>query len=335
MLQTFTCGIKEGKREMSTAEKKKEFTFGQKGALLLLAICICVFFSVRTGGLFIGGQNIKNILVSASLNGIIGIGMTFVLITGGIDLSVTGNIIMTSLFISQMMVNGIPWILCLLAALLIGTLVGVINGLAVGKFQMVAFVVTMAMNSITTGIGKLYTDGMTLYGFPKNHEIFNKALFGILPGSVLMMAAVAILAAVILKYTDYGRKLYAVGGNSRAAWMSGIRTSTVVTLAYIISGFLCGMGAILMTSKLMSASSTMISGTEMDAIAAAVLGGTSLAGGIGSVTGTILGAITIAMITNGLNLMGVSPFAQEICKGVIIFAVVAIDAIQKRRQAEN
>lgn len=320
---------------MKSTAKKRSVVLGQKGALLLLAIFICVFFSFSTGGLFIGMQNIKNILVSASLNGIIGIGMTFVLITGGIDLSVTGNIIMTSLFISQMMVNGVNWILCLIAAMAIGTLVGVINGISVGKFGMVAFVVTMAMDSITTGIGKLYTDGMTLYGFPQIHSIFNKSLFGIIPGPVIMMALVAVAAAVVLKYTSYGRKLYAVGGNSKAAWMSGIKTSRVVIIAYVISGFLCGLGAILMTSKLMSASSTMISGTDMDAIAAAVLGGTSLAGGVGSVPGTILGAVTIAMITNGLNLMGVSPFAQEICKGIIIFAVVAIDAIQKRRQREN
>lgn len=320
---------------MKSTAKKRSVVLGQKGALLLLAIFICVFFSFSTGGLFIGMQNIKNILVSASLNGIIGIGMTFVLITGGIDLSVTGNIIMTSLFISQMMVNGVNWILCLIAAMAIGTLVGVINGISVGKFGMVAFVVTMAMDSITTGIGKLYTDGMTLYGFPQIHSIFNKSLFGIIPGPVIMMALVAVAAAVVLKYTSYGRKLYAVGGNSKAAWMSGIKTSRVVIIAYVISGFLCGLGAILMTSKLMSASSTMISGTDMDAIAAAVLGGTSLAGGVGSVPGTILGAVTIAMITNGLNLMGVSPFAQEICKGIIIFAVVAIDAVQKRRQREN
>lgn len=320
---------------MKSTAKKRSVVLGQKGALLLLAIFICVFFSFSTGGLFIGMQNIKNILVSASLNGIIGIGMTFVLITGGIDLSVTGNIIMTSLFISQMMVNGVNWILCLIAAMAIGTLVGVINGISVGKFGMVAFVVTMAMDSITTGIGKLYTDGMTLYGFPQIHSIFNKSLFGIIPGPIIMMALVAVAAAVVLKYTSYGRKLYAVGGNSKAAWMSGIKTSRVVIIAYVISGFLCGLGAILMTSKLMSASSTMISGTDMDAIAAAVLGGTSLAGGVGSVPGTILGAVTIAMITNGLNLMGVSPFAQEICKGIIIFAVVAIDAVQKRRQREN
>ena len=117
--------------------------------------------------------------------------------------------------------------------------------------------------------------------------------------------------------------------------MSGINNRRIIMTAYVISGFLCGLGAVLMTSKLMSASSSMVTATEMDAIAAAVLGGTSLAGGVGTVGGTIIGAITIAMITNGLNLMGVSPFAQQIVKGVIIFAVVAIDSFQKsRRSAE-
>ena len=298
---------------------KKHLGSDNKGALLLLMALICVLFTFGTQGLFLNTQNIRNILVSASLNGIIGIGMTFVLITGGIDLSVTGNIIMTSLLVSKMMMSG----------------VGIINGYAIGKFGMVAFVVTMAMNLITTGYGKLFSGGLTLYGFPEVHGIFCKYLLGIIPGPVIMMAVVAVIASLILRYTNYGRKLYAVGGNVKAAWMSGIKTSKVIIIAYIISGFLCGLGAILMTSKLMSASSTMISNTEMDAIAAAVLGGTSLSGGVGSVFGTIIGAITIAMITNGLNLMGVSPFAQEICKGLIIFVVVAVDAVQKRKMQEK
>lgn len=314
---------------------KKRIGSDNKGALLLLMALICVLFTFGTQGLFLNTQNIRNILVSASLNGIIGIGMTFVLITGGIDLSVTGNIIMTSLLVSKMMMSGVNWGICLLAALVIGALVGVINGFAIGRFGMVAFVVTMAMNLITTGYGKLFSGGLTLYGFPEVHGIFCKYLFGVIPGPVIMMAVVAVIASLILRYTNYGRKLYAVGGNAKAAWMSGIKTSKVIIIAYIISGFLCGLGAVLMTSKLMSASSTMISSTEMDAIAAAVLGGTSLSGGVGSVFGTIIGAITIAMITNGLNLMGVSPFAQEICKGVIIFAVVAVDAVQKRKMQEK
>jgi len=322
------------RRFFMKAAKKKHMTSDNKGALLLLTALICVLFTAGTRGLFLDSQNIRNILVAASLNGIIGIGMTFVLITGGIDLSVTGNIIMTSLLISKMMMNGINWGGCLLAAVLIGSVVGIINGVAVGRFGMVAFVVTMAMNLVTTGYGKMFSGGLTLYGFPEIHGIFCKYLFGIIPGPVIMMAIVAVLASIVLRYTNYGRRLYAVGGNSRAAWMSGIKTSRVVIIAYIISGFLCGLGAIMMTSKLMSASSTMISNTEMDAIAAAVLGGTSLSGGVGTVFGTIIGAITIAMITNGLNLMGVSPFAQEICKGIIIFAVVAVDAVQKRRQHE-
>ena len=314
---------------------KKHLGSDNKGALLLLMALICVLFTFGTQGLFLNTQNIRNILVSASLNGIIGIGMTFVLITGGIDLSVTGNIIMTSLLVSKMMMSGVNWAVCLLAALVIGALVGIINGYAIGKFGMVAFVVTMAMNLITTGYGKLFSGVLTLYGFPEVHGIFCKYLLGIIPGPVIMMAVVAVIASLILRYTNYGRKLYAVGGNVKAAWMSGIKTSKVIIIAYIISGFLCGLGAILMTSKLMSASSTMISNTEMDAIAAAVLGGTSLSGGVGSVFGTIIGAITIAMITNGLNLMGVSPFAQEICKGLIIFVVVAVDAVQKRKMQEK
>ena len=306
---------------------KKHLGSDNKGALILLMALICVLFTFGTQGLFLNTQNIRNILVSASLNGIIGIGMTFVLITGGIDLSVTGNIIMTSLLVSKMMMSGVNWAVCLL--------VGIINGYAIGKFGMVAFVVTMAMNLITTGYGKLFSGGLTLYGFPEVHGIFCKYLLGIIPGPVIMMAVVAVIASLILRYTNYGRKLYAVGGNVKAAWMSGIKTSKVIIIAYIISGFLCGLGAILMTSKLMSASSTMISNTEMDAIAAAVLGGTSLSGGVGSVFGTIIGAITIAMITNGLNLMGVSAFAQEICKGLIIFVVVAVDAVQKRKMQEK
>ncbi len=315
--------------------KKKGLKLGQMGGLLILAVIICVFFEISTKGLLLSSKNIVNILVSASLNGIIGIGMTFVLITGGIDLSVTGNIIMTSLFIGSMMINGVPWFICLLTALIIGSLVGVLNGISIGRFGMVAFVVTMAMNNVTSGIGKLYTGGLTQYGFPSIHAAICKSLFGVIPGPVILMAAVAVAAYVILRYTSYGRELYLVGGNPNASWMSGINNKKVIMIAYIISGFLCGVGAILMTSKLMSASSNMVTNVEMDAIAAAVLGGTSLAGGVGNVTGTILGAITIAMITNGLNLMNVSPFAQQVVKGVIIFGVVAIDAFQKSRRTLN
>lgn len=319
----------------SSSQKKKTLDMGQKGGLIILAVLICVFFTVSTKGIFLSGQNIKNVLVSASLNGVIGMGMTFVLITGGIDLSVTGNIIMTSLLIARMMVGGAAWPVCLLAALVIGSIVGVINGISVGKFGMVAFIVTMAMNLITTGLGKLSTNGLTLYGFPEIHGIFSKSLFKLIPVPVIIMAIIAVIAFLILNFTNYGRKLYAVGGNPKAAWMSGINNTRVIVVTYVISGFLCGIGAIMMTSKLMSASSTMISNTEMDAIAAAVLGGTSLSGGIGGVGGTIVGAITIAMITNGLSMIGVSPYAQEVAKGVIIFAVVALDAVQKMRKSKE
>ncbi|MEG1196246.1 MAG: ABC transporter permease [Clostridia bacterium] len=301
------------------------------GGLTLLLIAILVIFSITTGGLFISGMNIKNILVSSALNGVVGIGMTFVLITGGIDLSVSGNVVMTSLMMAQMMKDGMPWIVVLIFGLLLSTLVGLVNGISVGKFGMVAFVVTMAVGNITKGVGKLASNGMTVYGFPDIHGIFNQSLFGMIPGPVIMMLLIALIASYVLRYTSYGRKLYAVGGNTNAAWMAGMKTKKITIIAYVISGFLCGWGAILMTSKLMSASASIASTLEMDAIAACVLGGTSLSGGVGSISGTIMGAIAIAMISNGLNLMGVTPFVQEICKGVIIFVVVAMDAYQKHK----
>ncbi len=303
----------------------------QTGGLVLLIIAIIIIFSAATGGLFITFKNVKNILVSSALNGIVGIGMTFVLITGGIDLSVSGNVVMTSLIMAQLMKDGTPWLLVLLIGLVISSLVGLVNGISVGRFGMVAFVVTMAVGNITTGYGKMFSNGLTVYGFPDIHQIFNQSLFGVIPGPVIMTVVIGLIASYVLRYTNYGRKLYATGGNTNAAWMAGIQTTKIVIVAYIVSGFLCGWGAILMTSKLMSASASIASTLQMDAIASCVLGGTSLSGGVGTVGGTILGAIAMAMISNGLNLMGVTPFAQEICKGVIIFVVVALDAYQKSK----
>jgi ribose/xylose/arabinose/galactoside ABC-type transport system permease subunit len=304
----------------------------QKSGLLFLIIVISIVFSVATGGLFISGRNISNILVASALTGIVGIGMTFVLITGGIDLSVSGNVVMTSLMMATFMSKGMPWFAGLLLAIAISTVVGLINGVSVGQFGMVAFVVTLAVSNMTRGYGKLFSGGQTIYGLPEIHAIFGSGkLFGFIPAPIIMLAVIALGASYLLNYTNYGRKLYAVGGNKKAAWMAGIDTTRVIILAYVFSGLMCGFGAALTTSKLMSASSTIASNLELDAIAACVIGGTSLAGGSGTVSGTVIGSIAIAMISNGLNLVGVSPFAQEISKGAIIFVVVAIDAFQKKR----
>ena len=317
--------------------RKKKWELGasfQKSGLALLIVVIAVLFTAITKGLFISGANVSNILVSSSLTGIVGIGMTFVLITGGIDLSVSGNVVLTAIIMASWMASGMPWVLALLLGIGISIAVGLVNGMAIGKFKMVAFVVTLAVSNITRGYGKMYSGGQTIYGLPDIHEIFGQGkLFGVIPAPVIMIVILAVITSTVLNYTSYGRKLYAVGGNQRSAWMSGIKTTQIVVSAYIISGLMCGFGAILVTSKLMSASSTIGSSLELDAIAACVIGGTSLSGGSGKISGTVLGAIAIAMISNGLNLVGVSPFAQEIAKGVIIFIVVAIDAYQKNSTA--
>jgi ribose/xylose/arabinose/galactoside ABC-type transport system permease subunit len=304
----------------------------QKSALVILIVFIIIAFSIITKGLFISSSNISNILIQSALTGIVGVGMTFVLLTGGIDLSVSGNVVMTSLFLASFMKQGVGWIPSLLLALLISTLVGFINGLAISKIKMVPFVTTLAMSNITMGLGEIYSNGQTIYGLDARHEVFGQGhLLGI-PVPIIMWAIVALIAYYILTYTSFGREVYAVGSNQKAAWMAGISTNVIILITYAIGGLTCGFGAILVTSQLMSASSTVAASLTLDAIAACVIGGTSLNGGVGSVGGTILGAIAMALINNGLNLVGASPFMQDVAKGVIIFIVVAVDAIQRNRR---
>lgn len=326
--QTGSVAVNTGKKGLRLRK------LGKMTGLIILTFLITVIFTAGSKGLFLSLQNIKNIFIAASFNGIISMGMTLILIAGGIDLSVCGNVIMTSMLIASMMLAGVPWGFCLIAALLIGAFVGLLNGISVGVFKMVPFVVTMAMNNVTQGFGKWYTNGVTLFNLPEQHSVFCKYLFGVIPGPVIIMVVIALITAFLLRYTKYGRKLYAVGGNPRAAWMSGINNAKIIVITYVISGLYCGVASILMTSKLMSASPTMVTNTEMDAISAAVLGGTSLTGGVGSVLGTFIGAITIAMISNGLNLLGVSTYVQQMAKGIIVIAVVAIDAISTMKNKE-
>ena len=298
----------------------------QKSALVILIVFIIIAFSIITKGLFISSSNISNILIQSALTGIVGVGMTFVLLTGGIDLSVSGNVVMTSLFLASFMKQGVGWIPSLLLALLISTLVGFINGLAISKIKMVPFVTTLAMSNITMGLGEIYSNGQTIYGLDARHEVFGQGhLLGI-PVPIIMWAIVALIAYYILTYTSFGREVYAVGSNQKAAWMAGISTNVIILITYAIGGLTCGFGAILVTSQLMSASSTVAASLTLDAIAACVIGG------VGSVGGTILGAIAMALINNGLNLVGASPFMQDVAKGVIIFIVVAVDAIQRNRR---
>jgi ribose/xylose/arabinose/galactoside ABC-type transport system permease subunit len=306
----------------------------EKGTLFIIIIAFVIVFSIASGGKYATPLNLINIIVAASLTGIVSIGMTFVILGAGIDLSVSGIAVLTGISGALMIDSGIQWLLACLLMLAIGSFIGLINGLSITKLKMVPFVTTMAMMNITRGIARTMSNGKTI-NLPEKVTFFGHGrLFGIIPVPIIMLALCLLVGLLILLKTTYGREVYAVGGNKRAAWLAGLKSDSVITLTYVISGFFASLGAVLVISRLQSASSTIGTGLELDCVAACVIGGTSLFGGEGGVGGTILGAILIAMINNGLNITGVTPFMQEIAKGLIIFVVIAIDAIKKSRKQD-
>ena len=317
--------------------KRIPASISEKMGLLVIMLVIIVFFSITTKGLFFNltkMTNIINILQAAVLTGTVAVGVTFVIITGGIDLSVAGNCVLCAVTSALLMERGVPWQVAMLISIGVGTFVGLLNGIAVTKLHMVPFVTTLAMQNIAEGVAKTITNSRTITGLPKEMTIFGQGkLFGtIIPVSVVILLVVFLVGMLLLNRTNYGRKIYAVGGNTYAAWLAGINTNAVILLAYIITGFTSAIGANIVVSRLQSASLSIASDLSMDVVAACVVGGTSLMGGRGTITGTLMGALIISMINNGLNLMGVQASVQLIAKGVIIFVVIAYDSLRKRER---
>lgn len=305
----------------------------EKGTLIIIMIIFIVGFSIASGGKYASLLNLVNIIIAASLTGIVAIGMTFVILGAGIDLSVAGIMVLTGISGAMLIDAGMHWLPAFLVMLIMGSFIGVLNGLSITKLKMVPFVTTMAMMNIARGIARTLSNGKTIT-LPEYITFFGQGrLFGI-PVPILMLVISVAAGFIVLFRTSYGREVYACGGNRRAAWLAGLQSDRVIMLTYVISGFFAALGAVLNISRLQSAAPTMGQNLELDCIAACVIGGTSLFGGEGGIGGTILGAILISMINNGLNITGVTPFMQEIAKGLIIFVVIAVDAAKRFRKQE-
>jgi ribose transport system permease protein len=309
-------------------------TWVEKGTLFIAMVIFIVIFSVASGGKYASPANLLNVLIAAAPTGIVAVGMTFVILGAGIDLSVAGIMVLTAIVGALMMQSGVYWLLAFFLMLVLGSFIGLLNGLSVTKLKMVPFITTMAMMNIARGFARLLSNGKTI-NLPDAASFFGQGkVAGVIPVSIIMLVISLAVGFVVLLKTTYGREVYATGGNQRAAWLAGLKSDRVITLTYVFSGFFAALGAVLNSSKLQSAMPTMGQNLEMDCIASCVIGGTSLVGGEGGVGGTILGAILIAMINNGLNITGVTPFIQEIAKGLIIFIVIAIDAAKRSRKQE-
>ena len=276
---------------------------------------------------FLDLSNLLNLLRQISINGLIAFGMTFIILTGGIDLSVGSILALSSAFIALMITSGVDPIIALIIGVLIGFVLGAVNGLLVTKGNMAPFIATLATMTIFRGLTLVITDGnpITNLGDSYLFQLFGKGYFIGIPVPAVTMIIVFVILLIILQKTTFGRHTYAIGGNEVAAKISGIKVNKIKILIYGISGLMSALAGGILTSRLNSAQPTAGTSYELDAIAAVVLGGTSLTGGKGRIVGTLIGVLIIGVLNNGLNLLGVSSFYQQVVKGVVILIAVLID----------
>ena len=303
--------------------------------ILVALVALCVVLSFATSA-FLTSKNIMNVLQQISTNGMIAFGMTYVILLGGIDLSV-GSVVALSGVMSMALMARSGWGLvpALLAGVLIGTAIGLIDGFFITKVNMPAFIVTLAMMNIARGFALITTSGKPIYVQDDRLLIIgNGKLLENVPLQAVYMLIIFALLFVVLNYTKYGRHLYATGGNIEAARFSGINVNRVQLTAYIISGTVSGFAGVLTAARLYSALPSMGEGAEMNAIAAVVLGGTMMTGGSGTLGGTLIGALIIGVMNNGLNLMGVSSYWQDVAKGVIIILAIYMDLIRNKKKVK-
>ena len=281
---------------------------------------------------FLEVNNLLNILLQVSISTIIAVGMTFVILTSGIDLSVGPVTAFSSVIIGLTLHLNIGIGIPVITGVVVGGLLGLLNGVLIAKLKVPAFIATLGMMSVARGAALFITNGQTIHMFPSEFRFLSAGNIATIPIPVIYAIVVVAVASFILNYTQFGRYIYAIGGNKEAARLSGINTKAVEIWAYIISGITCGIGAVILTGRLNAAQPIAGIGYELDAIAAVIIGGTSLNGGVGSVSGTLMGAILIGMLRNGLNLLNVSPFLQQVVIGSVIVGAVFFDQYRRERK---
>lgn len=299
-------------------------------APFLFLLVVGAFLSIASEN-FLTVRNILTILLQISVVGILAVGQTMVMITAGIDLSVGGVVGLAGVVASLLVASfGFPIWLAMVAGVGAGALVGVVNGLLVTGVRMPPFIATLATMSVTRGVALVLTGGVAVYNLPTEFgRLGNGSLAGI-PIPVLVLAVVAAIMAVVLRKTPLGRYSFAIGSNVETARMSGVRVSRQLVKVYTLCGGLAGLAGVILASRIVTGQPTAGQGYELDAIAACVIGGTSLFGGVGTIIGAVIGAALMGLIRNGCNLLNVSAFWQLIVIGVIILVAVGWDQYRRR-----
>jgi ribose transport system permease protein len=306
-------------------EKAWSFDVKKLGPLIGFLL-LCIVLSVLSDN-FLTVDNWLNILRQVSINALIAFGMTFVILTGGIDLSVGSVLALSSAITAGMMANGMEGWTAIIIGLLAGFLMGALNGAIITKGRVAPFIATLATMTIFRGATLVYTDGRPITGFSDDilFQMMGRGYFLGIPVPVVFMIVIYIVLYFVLKKTTFGRHTYAIGGNEEASRLSGIRVDRLKVWIYSLTGGLAALAGMILTSRLNSAQPTAGTSYELDAIAAVVLGGTSLSGGRGWIFGTLVGALIIGVLNNGLNLLNVSSFYQQVIKGAVILLAVILD----------
>lgn len=293
----------------------------------LIGLCLVLWILTPH---FLTVSNLLNIAQQTSINAIIAVGLTFVIINGGIDLSVGSIVAFSGVVMASLLERAVPVPIAVLAGLGAGSLCGLVNGVLISFGRLPPFIATLGMMSVARGGALLYSDGRPISGFGEGFRWLATGEVAWIPVPILLMMAVYAVAHFVLRRTPFGRYVFAIGGNEEAALLSGVPVRRYKTLVYGVSGLLSGLAAVVLTARLNSAQPIAGISYELDAIAATVIGGTSLLGGQGSVVGTLIGALIMGVLRNGLNLLGVSSFVQQLVIGAVIILAVLMDMTFKR-----
>ena len=320
------------------------FSFLARFAPLIFLLLLMLAFAIIEPR-FLSSINLFNVMRQVSITGLLAIGMTFVILTAGIDLSVGSLLAFAGLVAAAVAKGGMQdrftvgdntigygWPLAALAAIAVGLTGGLLQGIAITRLKVPAFVVTLGGMSVFRGAALLFAAGGPISGFQPDFTWWGQGTIYSVPVPVLIFLFAALIAHIVLSYTRFGRRVYAVGGNPEAARLAGLNVTSLICSVYIIMGFFAGLGAFVLSARLNSAEAVAGTGYELNVIASVVIGGTSLFGGAGSIFGTVIGTILIGVLLNGLVLMNVNSYIQQIIIGVIIVLAVAFDTFAKSRR---
>ena len=305
--------------------------FLMKYVMYLFLILMCIVLTIASDK-FLTLTNLMTIIKQISIQSIVAIGMTMIIISGNIDLSVGSLVALCSVSCAMLMNKGLPTIIAVLAAVIIGAFAGFITGGVTAKLKLHSFLVTLALMTALRGLAQTLTNGRPVAGLPSSFSKVASGTVGPVPLLVIYMIVLYAIFMYVMKYTAFGRSIYAVGSNQESARLSGINIEKVKTLVFILSGALCGIAGVLLTAKVRSGDPTCANAWEMDTIAGAIIGGTDMNGGEGKLGGTIIGLLFVGILANGMVLLGVSAYMQSVIKGLVIFMAVIINSIQKRSQ---